>query len=141
MIIINTNLSLVQPPLHIPIVFGPVKSKKVSNKKKKSEEALAERDENKSCSICHSAVSSSESLSCLYPSCSACFHILCLSDHFTDAALRTSRTEAGVLPVGGDCPACHGELLWGNLIRKKRGCYDDLEELDEEDCDNYEDED
>ena len=27
-------------------------------------------------------------------------------------------------------PDCQGEELWGNLIRKRRGCYEELEDCD-----------
>ena len=44
------------------------------------------------------------------------------------------------VPVSGKCPTCEGQELWGDLIKKKRGCYShvqdllsSLEEEDEED--------
>ena len=44
------------------------------------------------------------------------------------------------VPVSGKCPTCEGQELWGDLIKKKIGCYShvqdllsSLEEEDEED--------
>jgi structure-specific endonuclease subunit SLX1 len=34
-----------------------------------------------------------------------------------------------VLPVDGTCPKCKGAVLWGDLVRLKNGCYQNLEEV------------
>jgi len=131
-----------QPPLHMPIVHGPVKSKKVGKKKSKKgskkgeeEEALEIPEETESgllCNICFNEVTVSQKVVCLYPKCEAVSHILCLGMEFTKG------TE-DILPIKGECPTCGGEEIWGNVIRKKRGCYEELEES--EATDGYYDDD
>ena len=37
-----------------------------------------------------------------------------------------------LVPVQGQCPTCGKEELWGDLIKKKRGCYSHVEEVFEE---------
>lgn len=110
-----------QPPLHMPIVHGPVKSKKV---KKVSDRLESEIDNVQSnCNICSKPVTIQERLVCLYPRCGSVSHVLCLAQRFT-------QDDGGVVPVQGSCPDCHGEELWGNLIRKRRGCYEELLDCD-----------
>ena len=125
-----------QPPLHMPIAFGPVRSKKVKDKKKSKADQVETEDRSdpskNMCNVCGRHVAGNELITCLYPTCAAVSHILCLAKKFTN------KEGAGLVPVSGDCPSCGGLELWGNLIRKKRGCYEDLEEIDEDelDCDN-----
>ena len=114
-----------QPPLHMPLVFGPVKSKKVRGGQPRPQ---LEAGQTESCNVCGLSVSQPERLSCLYPSCEAVSHVLCLAERFTED------TEE-VIPVLGLCPTCGKEELWGDLVRKRRGCYEDLQE--EENDDDY----
>ncbi len=60
---------------------------------------------------------SANTLRCLVKSCTMISHTLCLSKHFL------SKTPEHVLPVEGICPRCKTSILWGDLIRFKRGCY------------------
>ena len=73
------------------------------------------------CNICSLAVAEAEQVRCLYPTCGAVSHILCLAQAFT-------KDPTQLLPVLGDCPTCGREELWGNIIRKRRGCYQNLQE-------------
>jgi len=118
-----------QPPLHMPIVHGPVKSMKVGKKKSKKgskkaeevEEIPEESEGDLLCNICITDVTVSQKVTCLYPKCEAVSHILCLGMVFT-------KNTEDILPIKGDCPTCGGEEIWGNIIRKKRGCYEELKE-------------
>ena len=66
--------------------------------------------------------SDADKLSCL--ACHAVSHILCLARHFLS---QCEQQEHGfLLPINGSCPSCNADLLWGDLIRYKRGCYQKL---------------
>ena len=124
----------VQPPLHMPIVSGPVKSKKVS-RVRRGPELIADHvddDDNHECNVCSGRVRGEDRLVCLYPRCGAVTHILCLASEFT----RGRGQGEPVVPVSGACPTCGGEELWGNLVRKRRGCYEELEPSDEDSGDD-----
>ena len=47
--------------------------------------------------------------------------MLCLSRRFT-----TDKNQ--VVPIDGPCPKCSQVLLWGDVIRHKNGCYQNLNE-------------
>ena len=49
----------------------------------------------------------------------------CLAEHFS----QTSQDKTGLeylLPVDGTCPVCDFHCLWGDIIKKKKGCYEKL---------------
>ncbi|XP_071509013.1 structure-specific endonuclease subunit slx1-like [Diadema antillarum] len=143
-----------RPPEHMPISYGQVTSTKVGDfgnpkrkKKRKKGKMEAETSESttemsddepiaipasqtagKRCFICATRFTADDStLTCLYPQCQAEYHTLCLSQRF----LR--RTPDQLLPVEGACPKCKEDVLWGNLIRKKQGCFAQLSQISEED--------
>lgn len=109
-----------QPPLHMPIVRGPVKSKKV---RKPSEQM--ENEDNLICSVCFEDVRTKDRLQCLSPKCAAVSHLECLAKHFLRGSER-------FLPVSGQCPVCDVDTLWGDLVRKRNGCYEGLQAKDGE---------
>lgn len=63
---------------------------------------------------------SSELLICLSTSCAMKSHIICLAENFLAAE---KCEEPMLLPISGDCVLCGTNMLWGDLIRKKQGCY------------------
>ncbi|KAJ8338163.1 hypothetical protein SKAU_G00371290 [Synaphobranchus kaupii] len=109
------------PPLHIPVAFGSVRAKK-QLQEVPGEEQLEEQTV-KTCLLCLETVHSVDRMSCLHPTCQMISHMICLAKHF----LKSEPTH--LLPVEGECPGCHHSLLWGSLIRQKKGCYGDLEEF------------
>jgi len=126
------------PPLHMPIVHGPVKSVKAGGevkKRKKKKDGTAEPieiadipEEELYCNICFKTVSRGEKMECLNPRCRTISHVICLSQSFlvgTD----------NILPVQGKCSTCDSILQWGDLVRKKNGCYANLLEGQLEDID------
>ncbi|XP_076435098.1 structure-specific endonuclease subunit slx1-like [Babylonia areolata] len=141
------------PPRHMPVVFGPVCSKKIQGDKdsqKKSPKkgkktgspskaqtsAFADTDsgqkddcliptlvkKNPLCAVCHSKMKGEcEQLTCFMPGCSMVSHVACLARQFLG-----SEQSVHLIPVEGPCPGCGKALLWGDLIRHYRGCYQNL---------------
>ncbi|XP_053982278.1 structure-specific endonuclease subunit slx1 isoform X2 [Hylaeus volcanicus] len=52
-------------------------------------------------------------------------HLICLAHVFCKDDM--------IIPVSGTCPACNTDVLWGDLIRKKVGCYKNLKEVSSSD--------
>lgn len=126
-----------QPPLHMPICLGPVKSTKPQGggRGRKATEDLGdlgvqEEQEDLLCNICFQSATPSQRLVCLYPRCGAVSHTLCLGEHFV-------RGSEHLLPISGECPTCGGRELWGDLLKKKRGCYSHVEDIQEEEWEDY----
>jgi len=115
-----------EPPLHMPVVQGPVKSSKVGSRQDVDGEMQADAGDAK-CVLCCKPVSSSQMMSCLYPECKASSHLLCLGNHFL-----CEEGGGGLLPVQGGCPVCKQQQAWGDLVRRKKGCCDYLNGDEEE---------
>ncbi|KAJ8416618.1 hypothetical protein AAFF_G00324960 [Aldrovandia affinis] len=109
-----------QPPLHIPVAFGSVRAKKEPQNIPGEEQRGEQRVE--TCLLCQETVHPVDGVSCFHPSCQMTSHMICLANHF----LKSEPTH--LLPVEGECPGCRHSVLWGNLIRHKKGCYGNLEE-------------
>lgn len=109
--------SRISPPMHMPICCGKVASQKI----KKVKDVLRLLDESSViCSICKSFLEDQDSVRCIKPTCSLTAHLICLAELFCKDTM--------ILPVEGTCPSCNTDVLWGDLIRKKIGCYGDLQE-------------
>ncbi|KAG2468655.1 structure-specific endonuclease subunit SLX1 isoform X1 [Polypterus senegalus] len=112
-----------QPPLHMPIAFGSVRAKrnKTSSQSEDQQEIQADRGR---CYLCKEKIQTpTHSITCFLPSCSMISHVICLAQEFL-------KYEPGhLIPIEGKCPSCKNQVLWGNLIRHKKGCYGDLEEI------------
>ncbi|GFO00320.1 structure-specific endonuclease subunit slx1 homolog [Plakobranchus ocellatus] len=122
-----------EPPLHMPIVFGPVVSKKVTKSQKGSSamitpQAVSDDGDglmvlaSEDCAVCSSHIQTEETtLTCLRPSCHMRAHIVCLAKCFLEDVTQ-------ILPVEGKCPRCDVTLLWSELVRQCKGCYRNLSE-------------
>ena len=90
------------------------------------------------CGLCIQSVTSKQDLvSCISPKCGAVSHMACLAQHFR----QTSQEQTNLnyfLPIDGTCPVCDFHCLWGDIIRKKKGCYKDLPFAEGKDGDDEE---
>lgn len=111
--------SYVSAPMHMPICHGKVISKKI----KKTNDTIETLDESSIiCSICNAPLDATkQAVSCIKPSCSLISHLICLAQLFRKGNM--------ILPIEGTCPICNTNVLWGDLIRKKIGCYGNLQEV------------
>ncbi|XP_067939637.1 structure-specific endonuclease subunit slx1-like [Watersipora subatra] len=105
-----------QPPKHMSIAYGPVKSRSAKQELKSSNHVST--TDCGSCSLCHQLIKEDVLLRCLNPECDMRCHQVCLADAF----LLQEGVTGMLLPVEGDCIKCHKNLLWGDLIRQQTGC-------------------
>lgn len=127
-------------PLHMPVVFGPVISKTIQDKgisPKKRLKPLADEESaleeelnsiprlirnNRVCAVCHRKLEPNDKrLMCFLPNCQMVSHIICLANRFIGNAQTMD-----LIPIQGACPGCKQTLLWGDLVRHFRGCYQNL---------------
>lgn len=101
----------------MPICHGPVISKKLP-KTQETKETASQMTQLSFCFLCCKTIED-KPLKCLNPSCDLRSHIICLSKTF----LHTG----DYIPVDGKCPKCKKELLWGDIIRKYKGCYENFD--------------
>lgn len=113
-----------KPPLHMAITSGPVVSKKIpsKNKAKETDEDLFDDCMTVTCHFCREQCSEDDLMKCLVRDCSLEAHSICLAKHFL------SDDPSHIVPVSGSCPICDANVLWGDLVRKKNGCYQQLGE-------------
>lgn len=113
------------PPMHMTIRCGKIKirPKPTLSQVQEFTERLT------ICMICKLRIqnTSLELLSCLNLNCTMTSHIVCLAEEF----LRNNPGE--IIPIQGHCPTCHVELIWGDLIRKSKGCSDVITDLTNDD--------
>ena len=78
------------------------------------------------CGLCTQLISSEHDLvTCISPKCGAASHITCLAQHFRQTSENKSKLDY-FLPVDGTCPVCDFQCLWGDIIKKKKGCYQNI---------------
>jgi len=116
----------ISPPLHMPVCHNDIitcKAKKTQ--RSKTNVLLHELDlsmENTLifCFLCGSYIMEKNSITCIQPKCSLIAHLICLA--------KTFCKDGMILPIEGTCPACSTNVLWGDLIKKRNGCYQYLQE-------------
>ncbi|XP_020280736.1 structure-specific endonuclease subunit slx1 [Pseudomyrmex gracilis] len=116
----------ISPPLHMPICYGKVTScKNKRTQRSKADDIVSKElrgeDSLMFCSLCGSIMTERDSVSCVQPKCLLIAHLICLAKMFC-------KNETMILPIEGSCPACRTNVLWGDLVRKKNGCYQTLRE-------------
>nr|XP_023014784.1 structure-specific endonuclease subunit slx1 [Leptinotarsa decemlineata] len=103
------------PPMHMPICHGPIVSKKLP----KSSQELSQTTEcSNQCNICFETVEE-RPLRCLNNNCNLNCHIICLSKYFLQSG--------EYVPLEGNCPKCDKTFLWGDIVRKYKGCYNNID--------------
>ena len=55
--------------------------------------------------------------------------MVCLSTNFCN---KSNESRTFFLPIDGHCPVCSVFMLWGDIIRKKKGCYEDINKVEED---------
>lgn len=112
----------ISAPMHMPICCGKVISQKIKKVCDEEPNEMQTLEESYMiCSICSSFVEKKELITCIKPTCLLVAHLICLAKVFCKDNM--------ILPIEGICPACDTNVLWGDLIRKKIGCYEDLKEI------------
>lgn len=106
------------PPMHMSICQGPIlcKDKATASSSNPIHLDISRRQ---ICVLCAQNCSVDNYLCCLDSACQAVTHIRCLAQRFLGLSDH-------VIPIDGECPACGMRVLWGDLIRKKNGCYNNL---------------
>lgn len=109
--------------MHMPICYGPVISKKLPKTKPTQDNLQLSQQITPNdiilCYICFKQVEPSKKMTCLSSDCTLTCHILCLSKHFVP--------KGEYVPVEGSCPKCKKQYLWGDFVRKFKGCYGNLD--------------
>ncbi|KAM0734178.1 Structure-specific endonuclease subunit slx1 [Formica fusca] len=107
-------------PLHMPICYGKVMRCKVKSRQRIKTDNILSQESPIFCFFCGSSMVEKDSVACIKPSCLLIAHLICLAKVFSKDRM--------ILPIEGTCPMCKTSVLWGDLIRKKNGCYQDLGE-------------
>lgn len=126
-----------QPPIHMPIAYGPITVDKKKSQKSVSQVEINEK--NGHCQLCHKVyedVDETILVECCDSKCTFKSHAVCLAEQN-----KNSEQERFLIPICVECPKCGIESLWGNLIYgKKRGAeLDGKKDFHEVDCmeDNF----
>ena len=78
------------------------------------------------CALCTQNISSKEEIvSCISPKCKTISHIACLAQHFRETSQEKNKLDY-LLPIDGTCPVCDFHCLWGDIVKKKKGFFEDL---------------
>lgn len=124
----NSYYGHISPPLHMPVCYGKVTTDKAKRiQRSKTDDMLSQNlhlsmPESISCTLCGLAAMEKNSVSCIQPKCSLIAHLICLAKTFCNDGM--------ILPIEGSCPKCRTSVLWGDLIKKRNGCYQYLQEID-----------
>lgn len=110
------------PPLHMAIRCGRIKTKNKPKTNNIDIDIVSSQNVVQFCDICDNMIEKplEQMITCINTSCKLVSHIICLAEVF----LKGSDDKGQVIPVQGTCPVCQNEFLWGDLIRKKKGCCD-----------------
>lgn len=112
----------------MPICHGRVKIKKIPKLTATEKLVNATATETTLCKICYDYIGPDNFVSCISPNCRFIGHLKCLA--------KLMLEPGQYVPIQGTCPSCKKIVLWGDLIRMRKGCSD-LENCSE--CESEED--
>uniref|UniRef100_A0A182Q2R4 Structure-specific endonuclease subunit SLX1 homolog n=1 Tax=Anopheles farauti TaxID=69004 RepID=A0A182Q2R4_9DIPT len=122
-------------------VTAPVESVVISSDSEDDSE-VPEEVSQQLCTLCKTSIDLTDMettgdlmLRCLQPRCTLVSHLECLADLILE--------PGQYIPIEGDCPVCETHFLWGDIIRKAKGCTDlveDTENVDPLEVDDISDE-
>lgn len=119
------------PPLHIPIrKCGRIKIRKKVSAVDEDVRLTQSQGLTRSCLLCDKTIGQplEEMVTCIYQNCRLVAHIVCLAKSCLVA------NPGQLIPVQGKCALCDREYLWGDVIRKQKGCSDVVEDLNNTDA-------
>ena len=109
---------------------------KLKKKKSKKNDEKGDDDQIDStpllCGLCFENIPVIDQVKCLNTKCESAYHLVCLANSFRAKAEESD--ELGrkfFLPIDGNCPVCEAYVLWGDVIRKKKGCYKDVNVIED----------
>ncbi|KAH0555433.1 structure-specific endonuclease subunit slx1 [Cotesia glomerata] len=114
-----------QFPRHMEVHYGAVEARKIGwvskqlqkNKFQKENNINCTSDFNNKCFVCKDEiVDERDRVECVYKCCNCITHIFCLAKLFR-------KNDKKILPINGICPSCQKIVLWGDIVRKKIGCF------------------
>lgn len=113
-------------PQHMVICHGAIRAKKTKIGRSQSNLELMEAVRaRKECHLCMEEITNLEDdrVFCINHRCKLVSHMKCLA--------KICLQPGHYVPIDGICPLCDFKFLWGDIIRKKKGCLD-MVQLDDD---------
>lgn len=113
-------------PQHMVICHGAIRAKKTKIGRTQSNLELMEAVRaRKECHLCMEEITNLEDdrVFCINQRCKLVSHLKCLA--------KICLQPGHYVPIDGTCPLCDYKFLWGDIIRKKKGCLD-MVQLDDD---------
>lgn len=106
-------------PEHMTICHGPIRAKKTKlGRSDSNAEVMLALQSRRECHLCMEEIKNLESdrVFCITSRCKLVSHLKCLA--------KICLEPGHYVPIQGVCPLCDVKFLWGDVIRKKKGCLD-----------------
>lgn len=125
-----TAFTLGTLPQHMMICHGPIRAKKTRVGRTQSNvELMNALQSRRECHLCMEEIKNLENdrVFCVNGRCKLVSHMKCLAKSCLE------QDPGHYVPIKGTCPLCDSKFLWGDVIRKKKGCLDSQQFEDNED--------
>lgn len=99
----------------MPISYGEVITKKVTSTNHERCSSKSINVDSLICQLCFKYIEN-KGMTCLNSNCDLISHVICLGEHYLD--------NGEYVPIEGKCPKCKENFLWGDVVRKHKGCND-----------------